>query len=90
MLQAEVHRMETKILQIFDDSHNSTLVDTAHNSLTSTELSHWRESVATAPTAFTVRSARNVHLSRLHSTNSEPLIEVLTSVMMSDKHGCCC
>ena len=87
MLQAEVHRMETKTLQIFNDSHNSTLVGTAHNSLTSRELSRWRESVAIAPTAFTVRSTRNIHLSRSHSTNSESLIEKLTSVMMFDMYG---
>ena len=87
LLSAESRRMETKLSDIFDAEYHTTVVDTAHMSLTDEKLSRWRETVVTAPSVSTMKHARQIHLSGSSFSDSEHFIDNLTSVMMYDKHG---
>ena len=87
LLSAEAHCIETKISELFDASHGSRLTDRAPLNLTGEKLSRWRESVVTAPSVYTIKVTRDIHLSGSPFRDSKDLIDSLTSVMMYDKHG---
>ena len=80
--------IQSKISDILNPSHNSTLIDASQFELSEHALSEWREIVINAPSASSIKLSRNNLL--YFAQDSVPrsiLIQKLTDVMAYDKHG---
>ena len=87
LLVEQAQSIELKLSQIFDQSHHSTLIKTEDLRLRDTHLSLWRKAVLGAPYTSCIKLTRNKVLSGRQIESYDDLTNLLSSIMMYDKHG---
>jgi hypothetical protein len=88
LLGAQAAAIETKIAEILDEAHHSTLVDTSGLTLSGQKLDTWRKTVVNAPSATQLKFEGGNFISFADdSTSRELLVHKLAAAMSYDKHG---
>jgi hypothetical protein len=88
LIGAKASAIESKISNILDESHQSTLVDTARLTLSGEKLARWREIVVTAPSAMQLKFEAGNYISFAGDFISRHfLLEKVAGAIAYDKHG---
>jgi hypothetical protein len=88
LISAQAPAIEDKITDILDQSHHSTLVDTAQLRLSGEKLQRWRETTLHAPSATRLKFEAGKYLSfNGASIGRDLLLDKLAGSMAYDKHG---
>ncbi|KAI0133902.1 hypothetical protein BJ170DRAFT_716135 [Xylariales sp. AK1849] len=88
LLGSKASLIESKIAEILNESHHSTLVNTTGMALSGEKLKRWRERVVHAPSATQVKFEMGNYISFADSLISRRLLKnKLAGAMAYDKHG---
>ncbi|KAF3012255.1 hypothetical protein E8E14_011369 [Neopestalotiopsis sp. 37M] len=88
LVRAQATAVESKIAEILDSNHQSTLVNTDQLVLTGERFDRWREIVINAPSATKVKFAGGNYISFDGDfIPRDLLVEKLAAAMSFDKHG---
>ncbi|TFB01735.1 hypothetical protein CCMA1212_006277 [Trichoderma ghanense] len=88
LVRGTASAIESKIGDILDESHHSTLVDTSNLTLSGERLTRWREITLHAPSATELKFEGSNYLSFAgDAIPRDLLIEKLAAAMAYDKHG---
>ncbi|OIW26590.1 hypothetical protein CONLIGDRAFT_672122 [Coniochaeta ligniaria NRRL 30616] len=88
LLGVQAASIESKIAEILDEGHHSTLVDTTGLTLSGQKFDSWRKTVINAPSATQLKfEAGNFISFADDSTPRELLVHKLAAAMSYDKHG---
>lgn len=88
LISGQASAIESKILDIFNDKHQSELVETENLILSGEKFDQWREIVINAPSATNLKfEARNYISFADNVIPRELLVEKLAAAMAYDKHG---
>ncbi|KAL6892103.1 hypothetical protein GGI43DRAFT_386977 [Trichoderma evansii] len=88
LIRDKASAIESKISDILDQGHQSTLVDTMKLTLSGEKLQLWREITLNAPSATQLKfEGRNYISFAGDSISRDLLIEKLAAAMAYDKHG---
>ncbi|PNP80351.1 hypothetical protein FNYG_05950 [Fusarium nygamai] len=88
LLCSNACQIEEKIEEIFNQMHQSCLIDTADLALSGNDLARWHQEVTRAPSASQLKYENGHFLS--HAEGHIPrslLVDKLSSAMAFDKHG---
>lgn len=88
LISLKASAIESKISEILNKDHQSTLVDTGNLTLSGEKFNRWRETVINAPSATRIKFEGGNYISFAdNSISRDLLVKKLAAAMAYDKHG---